>query len=97
MQVIDVEKQASTARATEFSEQCELVCFAPMGETAGDWGNELIAGAVHGSESPLPIPPSSCEVSHRSLCLREVSTRTEGESKGSSLLCCLYFAPRSRM
>ena len=51
MQVIDVEKQASTARATEFSEQCELVCFAPMGETAGDWGNELIAGAVHGSES----------------------------------------------
>ena len=60
MQVVDVEKQAFIARATEFSEQCELLCFSPVGESAGDWGNELIAGAVHGSESPtdnmLPFP-----------------------------------------
>ena len=49
VQVVDVEKQEITARATEFSEQCELVCFAPVGAAESDWGNELIAGAVHGS------------------------------------------------
>ena len=53
MQVVDVEQQAFVARATEFSEECELLCFAPVGDTAGDWGNELIAGAVHGSVSSL--------------------------------------------
>ena len=50
MQEFDIEKVDVVAAATEFSEQCELVCFAPMGETASDWGNELVAGAVHGSE-----------------------------------------------
>ncbi len=50
MQEFDIEKVDVVAAATEFSEQCELVCFAPMGDTASDWGNELVAGAVHGSE-----------------------------------------------
>lgn len=52
MQEVDVHRVDLTASATEFSEQCELVCFAPMGDPASDWGNELIAGAVHGSGSP---------------------------------------------
>ena len=50
MQEFDIEKVDVVAAATEFSEQCELVCFAPMGDPASDWGNELVAGAVHGSE-----------------------------------------------
>lgn len=72
MQAVDVEQQAFTARATEFSEECELLCFAPAGDMAGDWGNELVAGAVHGSElsteQMLPSPYLLSQLSAASPC-----------------------------
>ncbi len=48
LQAVDVESQTVVASAHEFSEQYELICMAPLGQSA-DWGNELVAGAVHGS------------------------------------------------
>lgn len=48
LQAVDVETQTVVATAHEFSEQYELICMAPLGQ-AEDWGNELVAGAVHGS------------------------------------------------
>ncbi|BDA47315.1 hypothetical protein COCOBI_10-1610 [Coccomyxa sp. Obi] len=48
LQAVDVETKTVVATAHEFSEQYELICMAPLGGH-GDWGNELVAGAVHGS------------------------------------------------
>ena len=50
LQAVDVETKTVVATAHEFSEQYELICMAPLGGR-GDWGNELVAGAVHGSAS----------------------------------------------
>lgn len=52
LQAVDVERKTVVATAHEFSEQYELICMAPLGGH-GDWGNELVAGAVHGSASLL--------------------------------------------
>lgn len=49
MQQIDLATQKVLRTAHEFSEEYELVCFAPSGAGGSDWGNELVAGAVHGS------------------------------------------------
>lgn len=51
LQAIDVATQTVLSSSHEFSEEHELVCFAPLGQ-GSDWGNELVAGAVHGSKSP---------------------------------------------
>jgi hypothetical protein len=53
LQAVDVETQTVVATAHEFSEQYELICMAPLGQ-AEDWGNELVAGAVHGSALLFP-------------------------------------------
>ena len=53
MQQVDLATQRVLRTAHEFSEEYELVCFAPSG-AGGDWGNELVAGAVHGSERTFP-------------------------------------------
>ncbi len=60
LQQVDLAAQAVLRTAQEFSEEYELVCFAP-GDGA-DWGNELVAGAVHGSaRAKLPCPaPMPC-------------------------------------
>ena len=50
LQAVDVESQTVVASAHEFSEQYEVNCMAPLGQSA-DWGNELVAGTVHGSEN----------------------------------------------
>lgn len=60
LQAVDVESQTVLASAHEFSEQYELICMAPLGQSA-DWGNELVAGAVHGSENhPKLTSGGSC-------------------------------------
>ena len=96
MQVVDVEQQAFVARATEFSEECELLCFAPVGDAAGDWGNELIAGAVHGSGSPLS---KHCHhliswLGSIFLCARSCIILREGSV---SWCCCLEPGARVRV
>jgi hypothetical protein len=55
LQAIDVATQTVVNSCQEFSEQHELVCFAPLG-LGGDWGHELVAGAVHGSAHALHPP-----------------------------------------
>lgn len=47
LQQVDLAAQTVLRTAQEFSEEYELVCFAPG--DGPDWGNELVAGAVHGS------------------------------------------------
>jgi len=57
LQTVDAETLTVVATAHEFSEQYELICMAPM-HRSEDWGNELVAGAVHGSAFPPPLLPS---------------------------------------
>lgn len=56
LQTLDAETLTVVATAHEFSEQYELICMAPMRHSA-DWGNELVAGAVHGSAFPASSAP----------------------------------------
>ena len=85
-QAVDVEQQAFTARATEFSEECELLCFAPAGVAAGDWGNELVAGAVHGSE---------CSAKQMLLCPYVLSQLSAASSCATACSCLMPYAGNS--
>lgn len=63
LQAVDVETKTVVATAHEFSEQYELICMAPLGGHE-DWGNELVAGAVHGSASPSKTHLEHIHASH---------------------------------
>ena len=72
LQQVDLAAQAVLRTAQEFSEEYELVCFA-RGDGA-DWGNELVAGAVHGSALGFSISPRSCAA----LIIGRLAARAKG-------------------